>query len=121
MILAGLLLAAGAAAVWILLVSEYGMGTPFAIVNCLALLCLGLLLGASWSILTLQSKLRQQAEERRRLNEEWVAVRAARQQRVHCPRCSSPLPERAGFFERDLSSHQPSQTSIMCSTRRLDG
>jgi uncharacterized paraquat-inducible protein A len=95
-ILAGLLLAAGAAAVWILLVSEYGMGTLFAIVGCLALLCLGLLLGASWSIQTLQPKLRQQAEERRRLNEEWAAVRATRQQRLHCPRCSSPLPSGPG-------------------------
>jgi uncharacterized paraquat-inducible protein A len=120
MSLAGLLLAAGAAAVGILLVSEYGMGTSFAIVGCLALLCLGLLLGASWRIQTLQPRLRQQAEERRRLNEEWAAVRAARQQRVHCPRCSSPLPERAGFSERDWSSHQPNETSIMCSTPCLD-
>ena len=104
MILAGLLLAAGAVAVWTLLVSEYGIGTPLAIVGCLALLCLGLLLGASWSIQSLQPKLRQQAEERRRLNEEWAAVRAARRQRGHCPRCSSTLPERAGFSERDWSS-----------------
>lgn len=94
MLLAGLLLTAGAVAVWILLVSEYGIGTPLPIVGCLALLCLGLLLGASWISQTLQPNLRQLAAERRRLNEEWAAVRTARQQRGFCPRCASPLPER---------------------------
>ena len=94
MFLAGLLLTAGAVAVWILLVSEYGIGTPLPIVGCLALLCLGLLLGASWTSQTLQPNLRQLAAERRKLNEEWAAVRTARQQRGLCPRCGSPLPER---------------------------
>jgi hypothetical protein len=92
-LLAGLLLTAGAGAVWILLVSEYGMGPPLPIVGCLALLCLGLLLGASWASKTLQPKLRQLAEERRRLNKEWAAVHTARQQQGPCPRCASSLPE----------------------------
>jgi hypothetical protein len=57
------------------------------------LVCFGLLLGATWTIQALQPKLRQQTEERRRLNEEWSAVRAARRRRGECPRCASPLPE----------------------------
>jgi hypothetical protein len=42
------------------------------------LVCLGLLLGMTWTIQALQPKLRRQAEERSRLNEEWSAVRMAR-------------------------------------------
>ncbi|MGH3765070.1 MAG: hypothetical protein ACRDS0_26165 [Pseudonocardiaceae bacterium] len=59
----------------------------------LFLVCLGLLLGATWTTQALQTQLRRQAEERRRLNEEWLAVRTARHQGGHCPRCASPLPE----------------------------
>ena len=55
------------------------------------LVCLGLLLGASWTVQALQPKLRGQARERRRLNEEWSAVRTARLQRGKCPRCGSPM------------------------------
>jgi len=55
------------------------------------LVCLGLLLGASWTVQALQPKLRRQAKERRRLNEEWSAVRTARRQWEECPRCGSPL------------------------------
>ncbi len=54
------------------------------------LVCVGLLLGATWTIQALQPKLRRQAEERRKLNEEWSTVRTARQQRGECPRCASP-------------------------------
>ncbi|MBV9728472.1 MAG: hypothetical protein JO309_03475 [Pseudonocardiales bacterium] len=97
MILAGLLLAAGAVAVWVLLVNEYGMGISLVIVGGLALLCLGLLLGVSWTNQTLLPELRQLAEERRKLNEEWAAIRTARQQRFHCPRCAGPVPERDWF------------------------
>lgn len=61
------------------------------------LVCLGLLLGATWTIQALQSRFRRQAEERRRLNEEWAAVSAARRQRGQCPRCKALL------FERDWS------------------
>jgi hypothetical protein len=63
------------------------------------LVCLGLLLGSSWTIQALQPKLRQQAEERRRLNEEWLAVRTARRQ---CSRCGSPLTERCWYFAPTL-------------------
>jgi sulfite exporter TauE/SafE len=41
------------------------------------LVCLGLLLGTSWTVQALQPRLRRQAEERRRLNEEWSVVRTA--------------------------------------------
>lgn len=44
------------------------------------LVCLGLLLGIAWSTQTLDRRLRRLSEERRRLNEEWSAVRLARQQ-----------------------------------------
>jgi uncharacterized paraquat-inducible protein A len=59
---------------------------------------LGLLLGSTWTIQAFRPKLRQQAEERRRLNEEWLAVRTARGQRGECPRCGSPLSERDWFI-----------------------
>jgi hypothetical protein len=55
------------------------------------LVCLGLLLGATWTVQALQHKLRRQAEERRRLNAEWVAIHTAHQQRVKCPHCESSL------------------------------
>jgi hypothetical protein len=55
------------------------------------LVCLGLLLGASWTIQAIQPKLRHQAAERRRLNEEWLAVRAVHRQISHCPRCGCSL------------------------------
>jgi uncharacterized paraquat-inducible protein A len=64
------------------------------VLGAVLLVCLGLLLGSSWTIQAVQPKLRQQAEERRRLNEEWSAVRTARRQRGECPRCGSPLSER---------------------------
>jgi CHASE3 domain sensor protein len=62
------------------------------------LVCFGLLLGVTWAIQALQPKLRQQAEERRRLNAEWVAVRAARSQRESCPRCGYALLRRDRYF-----------------------
>jgi hypothetical protein len=58
------------------------------------LICLGLLLGATWATQALQPKLRHQAEERRRLNAEWVAVRAARHRLETCPRCGYQLPSK---------------------------
>ncbi len=45
------------------------------------LVCLGLLLGATWTIQAMQYRLRRQAEERRRLNAEWAALRTARRRR----------------------------------------
>lgn len=54
------------------------------------LICLGMLLGSTWTIQAVQPKLRRQAEKRRVLNEEWSAVRNFRQQRDKCPRCGTP-------------------------------
>jgi hypothetical protein len=58
------------------------------------LVCLGLLLGTTWTIQALQARLRRQAQERRRLNEEWLAIReewsvirTTRHQLAKCPRC----------------------------------
>jgi hypothetical protein len=49
------------------------------------LVLLGVLLGSSWTIQALQPKFRRQAEERRKLNEEWAALRASRRQPDHDP------------------------------------
>lgn len=57
------------------------------------LVCLGVLLGATWTTQALQPRLRRQAEERRRLNAEWLAVRTARRKLGRCPRCGSLLTE----------------------------
>jgi hypothetical protein len=51
------------------------------------LMCLGILLGAAWAVQACQPKLRRQAEERRRLNDEWLAVHTARREHGACPRC----------------------------------
>ena len=71
------------------------------ILGAVILVCLGLLLGASWTIQAVQPKLRRQAEERRRLNEEWLAVRTARQQQDECPRCATSLIERDWYYADD--------------------
>ncbi len=68
------------------------------ILGAVILVCLGLLLGASWTIQAVQPKLRRQAEERRRLNEEWLAVRTARQRQSECPRCATSLIERDWYY-----------------------
>jgi hypothetical protein len=65
------------------------------------LVCLGVPLGATWTTQALQPKLRQQAEERRRLNDEWLAVRNARQHLRRCPYCAMPI------SEQDGTSHPP--------------
>jgi len=57
----------------------------------LMLVCLGLLLGSSWTVQALETKLQRQAEERHKLNEEWLAIRAARQLQGKCARCESRL------------------------------
>ena len=62
------------------------------LVGSVLLVCLGMLVGASWTSQVMQPKLRQQAEERRQINEEWRALRAARAARESCPRCANPLP-----------------------------
>ena len=63
------------------------------VLSAILLACLGILLGATWTIQALQPRLCRQAELRRRLNEEWSAVRAARRQRRVCPRCGTMLTE----------------------------
>ncbi|MGH8605416.1 MAG: hypothetical protein ACREXR_22290, partial [Gammaproteobacteria bacterium] len=60
--------------------------------------CLGVLLGTTWTTQVTQSQLRRQAEERRRLNEEWAAIRTVRRQQTECPRCASPLYEQNWYF-----------------------
>jgi hypothetical protein len=77
------------------------------VLGAVLLVCLGLLLGSSWTIQAVQLKLRQQAEERRRLNEEWAAVRTARRQRGKCPRCGSPLSEQDWYFTPTLAKERP--------------
>jgi hypothetical protein len=71
------------------------------------LVCLGLLLGTTWTIQASQPKLRHQAEERRRLNAEWAAVRTARRQRGQCPRCASPLAERDWYIAPTVVEYLP--------------
>jgi sulfite exporter TauE/SafE len=64
------------------------------------LVCFGLLLGSTWTIQALHPTLRRQAEERRRLNEEWAALRTAHEQRHRCPRCGVPLMNISGTSHR---------------------
>lgn len=71
------------------------------------LVLLGLLLGWSWTNQALQPKLRQQAEERRRLNAEWLEIRSTRQQHAECPRCASPLSEQDWYYAPTLVEDPP--------------
>ncbi|MDQ4092431.1 MAG: hypothetical protein M3143_03135 [Actinomycetota bacterium] len=71
------------------------------------LVCLGILLGTTWTTEALQPKLRRQAQERRRLNEEWSAVRTARWQRGTCPRCASLLAERDWYIAPTIVDDPP--------------
>ncbi|MGB9279451.1 MAG: hypothetical protein WCB57_05065 [Pseudonocardiaceae bacterium] len=71
------------------------------------LFLLGMLLGATWATQALQPRLRRKAEERRRLNAEWSAVRAAQRQRGQCPRCASPLSEEDWYFVPALVQDPP--------------
>lgn len=61
------------------------------VLGAVLLFLFGLLLGAGWTSQALQPRLRQRAEERRRLNAEWAAVHAARRRLGRCPRCGYPL------------------------------
>jgi hypothetical protein len=71
------------------------------------LVCLGLLLGTTWTIQALQPRLRRQAEERRRLNEEWAAVRTIRSLRGRCPRCGIALAERPRYLAPGIVEDPP--------------
>jgi uncharacterized paraquat-inducible protein A len=68
------------------------------ILGAVLLICLGVLLGTAWTIQALQPRLHRQAAERRKLNEEWTAVRSARRQRGLCPRCGSSLSEQDWYI-----------------------
>jgi hypothetical protein len=85
---------------------ECGTVTP-QVLGVVLLVCLGVLLGASWTTLALQPTLRRQAEERRRLNEEWAVVRTARRQRGKCPRCGSRLSERDWYYAPTVVDDRP--------------
>ncbi|MGH3881989.1 MAG: hypothetical protein ACRDRY_16830 [Pseudonocardiaceae bacterium] len=77
------------------------------VLGAVVLVCLGLLLGVSWTTQLLEPKLRRQAEERRRLNEEWSAVRTARRQRGKCPCCACLLTERDWYFAPTIVEDPP--------------
>lgn len=77
------------------------------IVGGLLLVCFGLLLGTAWTTQINQAQLRRQAEERRRLNEEWAAIRAIRWQQNECPRCASSLFERNWYFAPTSVEERP--------------
>jgi hypothetical protein len=70
------------------------------VLGSLLLICLGLLLGATWTIQAVQPKLDRQAEERRRLNEEWATIYSIRRQRARCARCGSLQAEVGLYFEQ---------------------
>lgn len=61
------------------------------LVTGLVLIGLGILLGSAWTTQALEGRFRHQAAERRRLNEEWQALRAFRAQRGRCSRCDAEL------------------------------
>ncbi len=73
------------------------------LLGALLLVLFGLLLGTTWTTQAIQPKLRQQANERRRLNDEWMALRAARQQIRECPRCGYRFTERGPYFASTLT------------------
>jgi hypothetical protein len=60
------------------------------------LLCLGGLLGATWTTQVMGGVSRRHAAERRSLNESWQALETARRTRgepAHCARCHQKLSE----------------------------
>jgi uncharacterized paraquat-inducible protein A len=75
-----------------------------AVVAAVLLVCIGALLGATWSRRLLERRLHQeadqQAEERRMLAKEWAAIH---QRRGECPRCSDPLPGPRRITSRTVS------------------
>lgn len=68
------------------------MSLTLVVLSAVLLVCLGLLLGATWTVQALQAKHRRLAQERRKLNTEWSAIRSTRHQSATCPRCASQLP-----------------------------
>jgi hypothetical protein len=74
------------------------------IVGATLLICIGALLGTTWTGRILKRRLdqeaNQQAQERRMLAKQWAAIHERRGQ---CPRCSDPLPEPRRFASRTVS------------------
>lgn len=64
----------------------------------LLLIFLGMLLGATWTNQVNRAQLDRQAAERRRLNDEWTAIRAIRQEQSGCPRCGGTLYAQNWYF-----------------------
>jgi hypothetical protein len=80
--------------------------TMVIIVSAGLLICLGLLLGGSWTSQALQADYRHRAEQHRRLSEEWQAIRAARHHN-QCPRCASPLYRQNSYLEPAANEEAP--------------
>ncbi|MGH3697676.1 MAG: hypothetical protein ACRDRX_27470 [Pseudonocardiaceae bacterium] len=77
------------------------------LLGALLLVLFGLLLGATWTTQVIRPKLDQQAHERRRLNDQWMALRAARQQLRECPRCGYRFTERGPYLASTLAENPP--------------
>jgi len=59
---------------------------------------MGALIGSAWTTQALEGRFRHHAAERRRLNQEWAAVRALRERQRRCIDCEDELswhPDRA--------------------------
>ena len=79
----------------------------------LLLICLGMLLGATSANQLRQSQLRRQAEERRRLNNEWAAIRAVYRQQAECPCCAFPLYEQNRYFAPTSIEERPDDDCVV--------
>ncbi len=79
----------------------------------LLLIFLGVLIGASWTTQATQSQFRRQAKERRRLNDEWAAIRTVRRQQTECQRCASPLYERNWYFAPATGEERPDNDCVV--------
>jgi hypothetical protein len=62
------------------------------------LICLGLLLGGSWTRQALRADYRHRAEQCRQLTEQWQALRTARHYN-RCPHCTHPLSPHDSYHE----------------------
>jgi cell division protein FtsL len=61
------------------------------LVGVLLAVCVGALVGSTWTTQALEGSFRRHAAERRQLNEEWSALDAQRDQHRWCPRCDGAL------------------------------
>ena len=70
------------------------------VLGALLLICLGLLLGTTWTIQAVHPKLKRQAEERRRLNQEWATIYSIRTRQATCIHCGFPQTDVGWYFEQ---------------------